>query len=314
MVDIDRFNSNIYIGKSCIYSVIQNIMLLNNIKFSEIELFIMSNGLKLEYNKNKFSISLALEECLNNFKKYKIYITKIENNIDIKKYIDKYFRNSQLALIETKTKFLTYQPLYNNSFSLNHCIMAYDYNFRDNILYIADTHMINDNIGTLSTFTGEVKFDILREGIEKIYFFDISKFNNNFNDKYFLKLWKKYLQEFLNNNALKSYIKDIKYMQIKQINDLKSCALKIVFDNKFLGFMFIINYIEVFLYEYNLISLFNSDLLDLKNKVEIANYMFIKSSVLLDVKYFYKGIDKLLLCYYQLNSFIKSLICELNKI
>uniref|UniRef100_UPI0019D1BDB8 hypothetical protein n=1 Tax=Clostridium sp. E02 TaxID=2487134 RepID=UPI0019D1BDB8 len=258
--------------------------------------------------------SLALEECLNNFKKYKIYINKIENDIDIKKNIDKYFRNSQLALIETKTKFLNYQPLYNNSFSLNHCIMAYDYNFRDNILYIADTHMINDNIGTLSTFTGEVKFDILREGIEKVYFFDISKFNNNFNDKYFFKLWKKYLQEFLNNNALKSYIKDIKYMQIKQINDLKSCALKIVFDNKFLGFMFIINYIEVFLYEYNLISLFNSDLLDLKNKIEIANYMFIKSSVLLDVKYFCKGIDKLLLCYYQLNSFIKSLICELNKI
>lgn len=291
--------SNVSIGKSCVFSVLYNIFYLNNLKISEDELFILCNGLQLTYDREKYLIELDLEKCMENLTYYGVAIHTLHNEkkkYSMREQFNYFLSKGYMALLEISPEVLNYQKLYQNSLSKRHSILAYS--FCDKQIEIIDSHMINDENGNLAVYAGKIDFGEIERGLKRAFFIDLSNYKLDGSPVLYNSLWKKNVLLFLEDNPLKQYVEDLNGRLHYEEDFYKLCS-KIVFDNKFFSFLYILNYLKGYI---NSNSMFNEIIQGvevLEQDINLTNYIFLKAAILKKTELYKKGV-KALICNYDM--------------
>ena len=306
--------NDVYTGKSCVFSVLKNIFQMQYYKESEIELFILCNGMQLFYEREKYSIELDLKNCINNLKYYDIdvrYISKNDGMETLQKKFDDFFSRGYIALLEINPKILKYQKLYENSLSEKHSILAYASN--GNWVKLIDTHMVSDEKGGLSVYSGEIPYSEIKKGLNQAFFLNLANYNSMNSADFLDLLWKKNISSFLKYTPLKTYIEDLN-IRLESEKDFGRLCSRIVFDNRFFSFIYVLNYIKEYIDKkpvfYNLIE----DTVRLEQNINLANYIFLKAGLLKKAELYIKAMETLTCSYNMLMKLLRKMFDMMENI
>lgn len=287
--------------------------MLHNYKISEEELFILCNGLQLSYDREKYVIELDLEKCIKSLTYYGIgvhSVSKNEKNYNLQKKFNYFFSLGYMALLEINPEILIYQKLYKNSLSEKHSILAYA--SIGNQVKIIDSHMINDERGGLSVYNGEITFSEIEKGLRHAFFLDLSNYKLLDSSTLFNSLWKKYILMFIESNPIKNYIEDLNTRLHCEMDFCKLCS-KIVFDNRFFSFLYILNYLKEYVNNVSLFNILMEDVEQLEQDINLTNYIFLKAAILKKCELYKKGVESLMCDYNMLIKLLKKLYNRLSE-
>ena len=246
-------------GHNCFLASLRCITEHFGCKYSETQLFLISNGFQIRYSYNLNYIGRHTTEGLNEFGERTLIPVTIRSR-DIDEMIPEEMAqalSSSMLMLSVNTKYLSYSRLYAENENRQHTIVLNGIDFNEKNVHIMDIYML-DYMGNISTYRGKISFD---EMVAATYRYSFFCFNNkkDLSKPEILQYACADFREFMKGSedkeesygslALKNYVKDILKLEAFDNGDLTSTCTNINYNIKIRSFNYINKYLACFLDE-----------------------------------------------------------------
>lgn len=246
-------------GHNCLLASLRCIIEHYGCRYSEVQLFLLTNSFKIRYGNNLNEIGRNTLEVLREFEKRTLISVKVrrrDRGEIIPEQMCQDMKKSMLML-SVDTKHLSYNKLYSANENRKHFIILYGIDINRNTAYIMDLYLL-DYKGDVSSFRGEISFDEMAIAADRCYnfCFDIKRDLPEYEVlQYACSDMQRFLegsednQGAIGSTALKNYLKDLIKLETLDGHDLATTCATVNYNIKIRSFNLINQYMIIFLDE-----------------------------------------------------------------
>lgn len=248
-----------YAGQNCFLASLRCIMEHYGCRYSEVQLFFISNSFKIRYGNDLNEIGRYTMDGLNEFSK-RTHITITTLRRDAGEMIPEkmlQMLKCSMIMLDVDTKYLNYSRLYSENENRKHLIVLYGIDINEKTAHIMDLYML-DYKGNVTVYQGKIPLDVMTASASRCFCFSFDN-KRDLSDPEILQYARTDLQEFIAGSedngmaigslALRNFLKDIVKLDELDNQDLASTCSNINYYIKIRSFNLINKYLMCFLDE-----------------------------------------------------------------
>jgi regulator of replication initiation timing len=256
IIDIEK---DLFPGHNCLLASLKCITEHYGCKYSETQLFFISNGFQIRYANNLNYIGRYTTEGVNIFgKRTLIPVTMRRRDPDgLNPEEMVHELKSSMLLLSVDTKHLSYHKSYMENENRQHAIILYGLDLNEKSAHIIDLYIL-DYWGSISVYRGKISFEEMFAATFRYSFFCFDN-KKDLSESEILQYAYTDFREFIRGSengheaigslALKRYLTDILKLEETDNRDLASICSNINYNIKIRSFNNINKYLEFFLEE-----------------------------------------------------------------